>query len=202
MKKLVLAALTLAFFATSAQAVTFRLGDHPDGNLSSTSPYGIRLDAFGGRLISADGLILTVNQTDATISGQTTDQNNNEYTISASFSIDLLNADGEFEATGGNVRILQTSGGIFDETLAITSSGGNPFIFRFDGHRLAGFPGFDDNSPVGRGWIEPGNGYTGCCNDFLVTATVVPVPAAVWLFGSALAGLIAVRRRRAGVVNA
>ena len=58
---------------------------------------------------------------------------------------------------------------------------------------------------MGWGWLDYSSdgGSTskgsvkGCCSDWLFTVTPVPVPPAVWLFGSGLLGLVAVARRRA-----
>jgi hypothetical protein len=46
---------------------------------------------------------------------------------------------------------------------------------------LGGFQGGD--------WIETRN-------DYKLTISSVPVPSAVWLFGSALAGLVGLKRRK------
>ena len=43
----------------------------------------------------------------------------------------------------------------------------------------------------GARWLSDGTGYE------LVSTSVVPIPAAVWLFGSGLLGLIGVARRKA-----
>jgi len=203
MKKLVLAALTLVFFTSSAHAVSFRLSDHPNGALASTSPYGIRLDAFDNRLISVDGLILTVGGTSASITGRTTDQFGGIFDISANIDIDTSDPrpGGQFLASGGVLNIQQVSGSavpvggsfLMDLDLDITATGGNPFIFLFDGHRLPG----NNIAAVGRGWLDAAG-----TNDFLFTASPVPLPAAVWLFGSALVGLVAVRRRRMNAISA
>ena len=73
---------------------------------------------------------------------------------------------------------------------------------------------FGDNEAVsqgfgvlsGWGWLDycdptglctpSSTGAGGFTNDWIFEATLVPVPAAVWLFGSGLIGLIAVARRR------
>jgi hypothetical protein len=45
-------------------------------------------------------------------------------------------------------------------------------------------------------WLDNGEGDYGKIDNVMVTATVVPVPAAVWLFGSGLLGLAAFARRK------
>ena len=46
-------------------------------------------------------------------------------------------------------------------------------------------------------WLDNGDGDFGKIDDIVVTAdTVVPVPAAVWLFGSGLLGLVGIARRK------
>lgn len=44
-------------------------------------------------------------------------------------------------------------------------------------------------------WLDGGEGDIGKIDNIQVTAQQVPVPAAVWLFGSALAGLLGMRRK-------
>lgn len=45
-------------------------------------------------------------------------------------------------------------------------------------------------------WLDNGEDDFGKFDNVTVTATVIPVPAAVWLFGSGLLGLVGVARRR------
>lgn len=45
-------------------------------------------------------------------------------------------------------------------------------------------------------WMDNGEGDYAKIDNVLVTATVVPLPAAVWLFGSGLLGLIGISRRK------
>lgn len=56
-----------------------------------------------------------------------------------------------------------------------------------DGHRLPGDPA----GIAGRGWIDAQG-----TNDFLFTASPVPIPAAIWLFFSAICGLGVLKRSR------
>lgn len=100
-----------------------------------------------------------------------------------------------FQATMGT--ILMQSGGFSygtGGTLPLTlKQDGYGFVFSFlaDGFRIEN----DSTSWVGRGLLNGINGKGGK-NNWLVTATVVPIPAAVWLFLSALASLIVIGRRR------
>jgi hypothetical protein len=48
-------------------------------------------------------------------------------------------------------------------------------------------------------WLDNGEGDFAKVDNINVTATVVPIPPAVWLFGSGLLGLAAVSRRRDGI---
>jgi hypothetical protein len=45
-------------------------------------------------------------------------------------------------------------------------------------------------------WLDNGEGDFAKVDNIKVTATVVPVPPAVWLFGTGLLGLVGVARRR------
>jgi len=69
------------------------------------------------------------------------------------------------------------------------NSTGIAFEFLNDGFRLPG-----NTAIAGRGWIDA----TGV-NDFLLTASPVPIPAAIWLFFSAVCGLGAMRQRAKAV---
>jgi len=199
----VLLALTLSF-TPNAFASSFVLGDHPDGNQSSRGDYGIRLDSqqivvggqLEGLLLSVDGLTLTVTGPGAAgagLGGVATDQNGTLYAVSASF--DVINdatfdpLTGEFTASGGQLSVTpvvpSAAFAPLQASLASSTTHNNlAFLFLNDGHRAA--PGF-----VGRGWLDlPGT------NDFLFTASPVPLPAAVWFFGSGIMGLVVMRRRK------
>jgi hypothetical protein len=65
---------------------------------------------------------------------------------------------------------------------AITELDGNGFISGY---------GYDKTAAVWSITAQTANSYS------MTVTTVVPVPAAVWLFGSGLVGLIAVARRKA-----
>ena len=184
--------------ATSAHAVTYKLADHPDGVLSSpTVSYGLRLDQIGGspeeRTFSVQDLFLTWDGgVTASISGTVKNNSSDEiFDVSHTFS-GVSSQAGGFVATGGVLTLTPQAGNTVGAPVAPINSAQNgsnlAFLLLDDGHRLDG----DNSSFVGRGWLSG----PGSANDWLVTATVVPVPAAVWLFGSGLAGLFALRRRK------
>ncbi len=74
------------------------------------------------------------------------------------------------------------------------------FIFDQDEWNATGTPGFATNGfytlIIG---AHGGLATNGVMYDVLVTTSPVPLPAAVWLFGSALIGLVTIGRRRRGV---
>lgn len=204
-----LAVPILAAMAMSAQAatVTYILGDHEDGALydGSTSgpngPYGLRLDSFTppagpgptfsvGDNLGGNGGVVELTWDDAnlaagaTISG-TLYQNDNGSSWAVSYSLTGLTDDGNggWWATAGTGS---ATNGIDTVILTGELKDGMAFVFADDGYRLPASDGF-----VGRGWLLGGDG----SDDWLVTATIVPIPAAVWLFGSALGMLGWLRRR-------
>jgi len=185
-----------------AAPVTFTLGDHPDAQLfqsDPTSPYGIRIDnapppgagptfsvgtnlgGLGGpTTLTWDPLNLGAG---ATITG-TLERNDDgtfwtaTYTLSGLFAA----ANGGFEATAGTGSLDEIGG--LARSIALTGEQNNAgIVFEFDnnGHRLPTADGW-----VGHGWLLP----PGSTDDWLVTATHVPVPAALWLFASALGLLV------------
>jgi hypothetical protein len=192
-----------------AATVTYILGDHPDASLyqgNPNDPYGLRYDAADppgdgptfsvGTNLGGLGGPVTLSWDDslagvATLSG-TLERNDDgtfwtvNYTLSGLASI---GGSGGFTATAGTGSVDEIGGAL--RSIALNGEqnpNGYAFIFNDDGHRL---PTSDDW--VGRGWLDP----TDSVDDWLVTAQIVPVPAAVWLFGSAL-GLMGFARRRRG----
>jgi len=202
--------LVLLALPVVAAPVSFVLGDHPDAALyqsDATSPYGLRFDAalpsgagptfsvgtnlggLGGlTTITWDPLNLAAG---ATISG-TLERNDDGTFWTATYTLAGLSAaeNGGFKATAGTGSVDEI-GGLLRSIALIgkQNRAGIAFEFDNDGHRLATSDGW-----VGRGWMEPSN----LIDDWLVTANPVPVPAAVWLFGSALGLLGWLRRRTSG----
>jgi len=208
MKRLIFALGALVtFLAAPAMAapVTFILGDHPDAGLFQSNPddpYGLRVDSApgGGATFSVGtnfgglgGLVtLTWDPMDlaagATITG-TMERNDDGTFWTTTYTMTGLAAAGSggFTATAGTGSADEIGGAA--RTIALlseTNGSGFALVFDNDGHRLNTSDGW-----VGRGWLLPPNS----TDDWLFTATVVPVPAAVWLFGSAL-GLLGWMRRK------
>ena len=207
-----LAVPVLAAMAMSAQAATvsYILGDHEDGALYdgvSTSgpagPYGLRYDDIDppngngptfsvGDNLGGLGGVVKLTWDDANLAGGATlsgtmyrNDTGDTWTVSYALSGLVDDGNGGWTATSG-------TGSMTDGVDVVSLTGkqdgsGFAFIFADDGHRLPGSEGW-----VGRGWLEGGG-----TDDWLVTATVVPLPAAVWLFGSALGALGWLRRRPA-----
>lgn len=197
-------ASVLLMFSSSALAatMTFVLGDHEDGSLydGSTNPYGVRLDQYHQIFSVGDNLagsfaggpvLLTFDPMDlaagALISGVVVDTDTGAawdlvYTLSG---LTAAENGGFFAQSGAGSLTEQMGTGMV--ALMGMSNGSEVFEFDNDGHRLDGDPGV---GWVGRGWLD-GHG----TNDFLVTATVVPVPAAFWMFGAGLITLLRLRQR-------
>ena len=216
-----LAKLVIGLFLLGAalpafsKTVTYILGDHEDGALYddvSTSgpsgPYGLRYDAIdppngngptfsvGDNLGGLGGLVtLTWDDANlaagATISGSMSrndtvaNGNGDIWTVTYTLTGLVDDGNGGWTATGGSGSM--NDGGAPVILTGLQDGSGYAFIFANDGHRLDGDPGV---GWVGRGWLTGGG-----TDDWLVTA-VIPVPAAIWLFPSALAALGWMRRRR------
>lgn len=186
-----------------AAPITFDLGNHAAGTLydGSTNPYGLRYDETGQVFSIGDNLAGTYFGASATLTfdpmnlsagavimGTVIDSSDgSEWQLTYTLS-DLTSAeDGGFNAQTGVGQLTEIGGSGLIDLVGVADSG-RVFEFDNDGHRLAGDPGV---GWVGRGWFA-GDG----SNDFLIVGTPVPVPAALWMFGAAFAGLLGLRRRQ------
>lgn len=191
-----------------AAPVAFTLGDHLDAALfkAGGEPYGVRIDdapppgngptfSVGTNLGGGGGPVtLTWDpmdlSVDAVISGVTKrDDDGTFWDVNYTLTGLAAAGSGGFTSTSASGSIDEQGGALRSLTLTGEANGGG-FVFEFDndGHRLPSADGW-----VGRGWLLP----TGSTDDWLVIATPVPVPATVWLFGSALGLLVWARRRPA-----
>lgn len=217
--------ITIEIFATmvvlvtgtstsQAETVIYRLGDHPDGILfrqDSDNPYGLRLDSqvppttfsFNTNLGGLGGPVyLTWDDQNLAAGARITgtlenNQDGSFWTVDYLITgLSELGAQGTsalngFSATAGNGSVTRNGSA---ETIALAANlndQGLAFFFAPDGYRLPG----DSTIPVGRGWLLPPD----TTDDFLFTASLVPLPAGVWLLVSGFAGLVALGRRRGSV---
>ena len=202
--------------ATSAQAavesnVLYILGDHLDGQLTDLPEitYGLRLDDFATTGSGGDGSAAaatfsttqdsayvtllwedqgTLNTDDdiATVSGTLTrNSDNSVWEVNYVLSDITAQADG-FVAGSGSGYIA--NGATIYDLSGEMDSNDQVFVALADGHRLPG----DATSEVARGWLLP-NGST---DDWLVTLTAVPIPAALPFLFVGLFGLSLVSRKR------
>ncbi len=196
--------LTIATFiaAGSVQAGVILPGqyyllDHPDGAISPP-PYGLRLDDIGATLsteLNGASVILDWNGgTTASITGtlwhnQLGEMWTVDYTLTG-----VVAAGGNqgFSATGGTGTLTDA---LLNDIIMTGKQdvSGSAFDFLADGDRLGGFPAFPSDTPVGRGWLEPG----GSTNDWLVIGVPVPEPGTALLVGMGLALMAGRRTRRA-----
>jgi len=210
-----LAAVTTSVSAQNLVAI-FDLIDHPDGALNPP-PYGLRVDNLLGsgqatlsigtfsdtqlRVFEDEGDISI--QISGTLFGGVVDGSGG-YESPESYEVDFTYA-ANVTADGGGWLVTDTNPSNTG-TLTRTSTGeviqlystpniGETFVFRPDGHRLAG----DSTSFVGRGWLtdqSDGSDPLGGTRDWLFIGIEreVPAPGSVALL--ALGGLVGSRRRR------
>ena len=107
--------------------------------------------------------------------------------VYADQSIDVDNFISLFGITGENASANFSWGFYEDESTTLRILGVTNF---FDGRTIVYGP---DHSLDYDRYRSTGSGSVG---NYLVRETVVPIPAAVWLFGSGLIGLIGVARRK------
>ena len=205
--------------ATTSPVGIYELHNHPDG-AERTPFYGLRLDGLLGYDIYTfdfdhpdSDMILTYDGDRIVIEGQAFggadigdiyDPETTDiwdilfvYDVGLSESNDAGFNDLVVDANDANFGTLVSSFGRFTLEDKADTSG---MSFRFGDKSGGGHRGFDGIS--GWGWLNHGtNCIQGDCShvvasDWLFTATVVPVPAAVWLFGSGLLAIVGMARRR------
>ena len=167
-------------------AIVYQVFDHGFGLLGED--YGLRLDQDGGGgtySVSSNGAFVTLTYDEfaltAVIEGQVwMNVGGGLFDVDYTFT-DLTALGAGFTATGG----LGSLDGF--DIFGKQNGDGLATIFAFDGHRIPG----DDSTGVLRGWIEGGG-----TNDWLVQVSVIPLPAALPLFLTGLAGLALLRRRK------
>lgn len=158
----------------------------------------INLDySAAGSLLTASGFALNLSL------GGTNDIAGGSFDLSASIDNAGVFSGGTLDIGGTIAGLGFNSGTLLTGTLTafgFNGAGGDPLEFLFNatgGDALGLYSGLG-------GIILSGTGFGGSfANDFgsnpfgaMADVGVVPVPAAVWLFGSALLGLIGYNRRR------
>ena len=168
-----LAASALAVVASQASAATHNIVG--TGVLSSASPYLASTSAFTGEG-SSDGTTMdfTMFTTNTTAVGLAT--------ITTTGSFDIASGVGSSNVIGCTGAALVCGSvpigpGSFDPALNYDANGGNPTYDLF------------------ANVVVPGLG-TGTLTGSVAFVAAVPVPAAAWLFGSALIGLAGIGRNR------
>lgn len=106
--------------------------------------------------------------------------------------VDFTNGDGDFIAKGGAANMTS---GVVSGYLADASTSANLTLLGLAaGYYLIGLGGVCPDG-LGAECAMPGS-TTNSSTDFTFAVSAVPVPAAVWLFGSAIAGLGFTSRRK------
>jgi hypothetical protein len=181
-----LMAIALFFGVGSAQAalVNFTLSGVVDSAVAD-NVYGLKV---------ADTVNVVGTFDDSVLSGGIDDvlfdkyYSSHSFTLTAGSSYTFTNADDIFYAKGGFPKLWLNAGKFYGfDFVADDGYGG-----RFDSLDM-GFKGYyiDDTDPDNPLYVDK---MSGSWTSFKTTP--VPVPAAAWLFGSGLLGLVCVARRK------
>jgi hypothetical protein len=186
--------------ASVIQNQQYLLLDHPDGALTSSGPYGLRLDAllpngagptFSVELGGARSVLEWIGTT-ATITGTVFNNVTNElWNIMQTFE-NVTAVAGGFQAGSGLLTVTDPS---LNELLFDATPAGNVFTADNSGHRCGSHTGC--GPLVARGWVVPQSFDPVGSNDWLVQLTPVPVPAALPLLISGLLGFSFFSRKKA-----
>ena len=190
-----------ASFASTITPGVYEFFDHPDGALSSFGPYGLRLDfldknfpgkgkkgpTFSVELGGASVFLDWDGVGSASISGTIYHNVTGDlWTVEHVLEDITLQGDGGFTAASGDMTLTDP----FNTVYIIESKqngDGDAFIFAADNHRC---DGYSDCGPINaRGWLN--NHGT---NDWLVQATLIPIPAALPMFLFGLMSLLGIRK--------
>ncbi|MEM0946137.1 MAG: VPLPA-CTERM sorting domain-containing protein [Pseudomonadota bacterium] len=195
-----------------ASAAIWQLFDHEDGGQSPPFWYGLRLDDIAGQNNAAsywsfettngDDLgtsLATLNRTGstATMTGQMRNNDTGalwDLDVSMTGVVSFSNGWAADAFTGTlslGTEVINLPGKDDNNGFSFTfaTSGGNGLDFR-------------GGLTTAAGWVDPmaggfdSNYNHNCCNDFLATAVVVPLPAAAWFLIGGMGALGAVRMRR------
>lgn len=181
-----LMAVGLLFGATGARAITFPALELNPVDVSSDAS-GLSMSGSAPYILSDPTTILLDLVPDLSFS----------LTSDASGSGTLLIDGGSaLTATFTNLSIVHTFGGLVDWNADLTYIGGTLAGSLTTGRVEGGFSGVAGFS-FGQSLL--GQTFSASNGIAKIGATVVPVPAAVWLFGSGLLGLAGVARRTSRV---
>ena len=184
MLKNTLALVGLTFSLSVNAAITIDFENFSHGNFISTVSGATFSSSSGGiKVLDFDGEFAASGQNVIGVDG------NLSAALSVSFDtgVDMLSfyTGGDDNIEHGFVYIYV--GGIFDSSIVLTGDGINSTAHLQD---LSAF------SNVTEILIVPDDPAGLVYDDFSFSPSAVPIPAAAWLFGSALLGLVGIKRRK------
>jgi hypothetical protein len=219
-----LLASTVSSGASAVAVGVYNLSNHPDGG-AAPPLYGLRLDglltgdkddtytfdfdhASSAMTMTYDGSKIVI---DGTAYGGEDNGSGYEagttavWTIHFEYTVGVSQPGGEGGLNDVFVNDDYSNFGTISSVLGnfelANKANGSGLSFQLGDEAGGGHRGHNDIS--GWGWLRHGTdclGGTDCSNepysDWLFTASPVPVPAAAWLFGSALLGLVGLKHKR------